>query len=81
MPYSIYFFNFKIYGGLTEGVYREIRTSLFCFVQDIQVRVSIFLREGFQTHDGAFNIPISGHVPQGKISCTPKINVSFIGNI
>ncbi|KAF2354291.1 Organic solute carrier protein 1 [Trinorchestia longiramus] len=53
----------KTYIDMPEGDLAEIRRLLLEFVQDMQTRVSIFLREGIQTAEGRFVLPVEGPVP------------------
>uniref|UniRef100_A0A6A7FWT2 Protein OSCP1 n=1 Tax=Hirondellea gigas TaxID=1518452 RepID=A0A6A7FWT2_9CRUS len=55
----------KTYIDMPEGELAEVRRLLLEFVQDIQTRVSIFLREGIQTSQGRFVLHIGGPVPAG----------------
>lgn len=51
---------------MPEGELAEVRYLLLEFVQDLQTRVSVFLREGIQNSQGRFVLPISGPVPHGQ---------------
>ncbi|KAA0189974.1 hypothetical protein HAZT_HAZT011761 [Hyalella azteca] len=53
-----------------QGDLAEIRRLLLEFVQDLNTRVSIFLREGIQTAEGRFVLPVAGPVPPSKIPHT-----------
>ncbi|KAK4319855.1 hypothetical protein Pmani_009242 [Petrolisthes manimaculis] len=55
----------ETYEGMSEGELSEARATLLMFVQDLRIRVSIFLKHHLQTHTGTFSIPIVGPVPQG----------------
>lgn len=55
----------EMYRDLTDGEFQFIRQTLLIFLQDIHVRVSIFLRERVQNPNGHFVLPTSGPVPYG----------------
>ena len=52
---------------MPEGDLASIRLTLLEFVQDLNTRVSIFLREGIQTAQGKFVLSTSGPVPTGEV--------------
>ncbi|XP_068238782.1 protein OSCP1-like [Palaemon carinicauda] len=56
----------KVYCSMSVGELADIRRSLLDFVQDIHIRVSVFLKEGKQTPSGIFVINHGGSpAPQG----------------
>lgn len=57
---------FQMYIPLSPGEMQTIRYSILNFLQDLKVRVSVFLRQGVQNNDGKFVIPTSGPVPPGN---------------
>ncbi|XP_066962093.1 protein OSCP1 [Macrobrachium rosenbergii] len=56
----------KVYCNMSVGELADIRRSLLDFVQDLHIRVSVFLKERKQTPNGTFVIDHGGSaVPQG----------------
>mmetsp|Transcript_14389 Transcript_14389/g.47266 ORF Transcript_14389/g.47266 Transcript_14389/m.47266 type:complete len:405 (-) Transcript_14389:471-1685(-) len=47
----------NLYAGFTAGDWRATRQSLFNFLQDKRVKVSLFLQEGLQSTDGRIRLP------------------------
>ncbi|XP_041932255.1 protein OSCP1a isoform X2 [Alosa sapidissima] len=56
----------EMYKPLTDGEFHLIRQTLLIFLQDMHVRVSVFLREKLQNANGHFVLSTSGPVPQGS---------------
>ncbi len=52
-----------LFGGMTVSEHFLLRLSLLQFLQHRRVKVSIFLQEGLQLHDGTIVIDISGPLP------------------
>ncbi|XP_064804687.1 protein OSCP1-like [Oncorhynchus masou masou] len=55
----------KMYTPVSSGEFQLIRQTLLIFFQDMQIRVSIFLKDKVQNSNGRFVLPISGPVPHG----------------
>jgi hypothetical protein len=53
----------QLFGSMTAAEYVLLRLSLLQFLQHRRVKVSIFLQEGLQLHDGTIVIDISGPLP------------------
>lgn len=53
------------YSTLSAGTWLDIRQSMLGYLQDIHIRVSIFLREKIQHNSGQFVISTSGQLPYG----------------
>ncbi|XP_071544185.1 protein OSCP1 [Panulirus ornatus] len=64
--------------GMSIGELAEVRRALLGFVQDLRIRVSVFLKEKQQTPNGTFVLPTSGPVPHG--SEMPGVIRVFEGN-
>ncbi|KAL2080718.1 hypothetical protein ACEWY4_024511 [Coilia grayii] len=56
----------EMYKHLTDGEFQLIRQTLLVFLQDMHIKVSVFLRENLQNCDGRFVLDSSGPVPQGS---------------
>ncbi|XP_042226027.1 protein OSCP1-like isoform X1 [Homarus americanus] len=52
--------------SMSVGELAEVRRALLGFVQDLRIRVSIFLKEKQQTPTGTFILPTHGPVPHGS---------------
>uniref|UniRef100_A0A672KBX4 Organic solute carrier partner 1a n=1 Tax=Sinocyclocheilus grahami TaxID=75366 RepID=A0A672KBX4_SINGR len=55
----------KVYTPLSDGEFHLIRHTLLVLFQDMQIRVSIFLKEKIQNPNGHFVVQTSGPVPYG----------------
>ncbi|XP_063602215.1 protein OSCP1-like [Penaeus indicus] len=55
----------QTYGKMNMGELASIRHALLGFVQDLRIRVSLFLKENQQNPSGAFVIDTDGAVPYG----------------
>ncbi|XP_054462471.1 protein OSCP1a isoform X2 [Anoplopoma fimbria] len=55
----------EVYSSLPEGEFQLLRQTLLIFFQDMHVRVSIFLKNKVQNHNGRFALLTSGPVPHG----------------
>ncbi|KAK2830632.1 hypothetical protein Q5P01_018563 [Channa striata] len=55
----------EIYSLLSEGEFQLLRQTLLIFVQDMHVRVSLFLKNQIQNPNGHFALSTSGPVPHG----------------
>ncbi|XP_037549107.1 protein OSCP1-like [Nematolebias whitei] len=55
----------EVYSTSSEGELQLLRQTLLGFVQDLHVRVSLFLRNHIQNPNGRFILPTSGPVPHG----------------
>ncbi|XP_051519434.1 protein OSCP1a isoform X2 [Myxocyprinus asiaticus] len=55
----------EVYTPLSDGEFQLIRHTLLLLFQDMQIRVSIFLKEQIQNLNGRFVLPTSGPVPHG----------------
>ena len=53
----------QLFGNMSASEYLLLRMSLLQFLQHRRVKVSIFLNEGLQLHDGTIVIDISGPLP------------------
>ncbi|XP_051991414.1 protein OSCP1-like [Xyrauchen texanus] len=53
------------YIPLSDGEFQLIRHTLLFRFQDMQIRISIFLKENIQNLNGHFVLPTSGPVPHG----------------
>nr|XP_053627116.1 protein OSCP1-like [Cherax quadricarinatus] len=51
---------------MSIGELAEARSALLGFVQDLRIRVSVFLKEKQQTPNGTFILPTGGPVPYGS---------------
>uniref|UniRef100_A0A8C2PUU1 Organic solute carrier partner 1a n=1 Tax=Cyprinus carpio TaxID=7962 RepID=A0A8C2PUU1_CYPCA len=55
----------EVYTPLSDGDFELIRHTLLVLFQDMQIRVSIFLKEKIQNPNGHFVLQTSGPVPYG----------------
>ncbi|XP_013888626.1 protein OSCP1, partial [Austrofundulus limnaeus] len=55
----------EVYSSLSEGQLQLLRQTLLVFVQDLHIRVSLFLKNHIQNPNGRFVLPTSGPVPHG----------------
>ncbi|XP_042871664.1 protein OSCP1-like [Penaeus japonicus] len=55
----------QTYGSMSMGELASVRHALLGFVQDLRIRVSLFLKESQQNPSGAFVIDTDGAVPYG----------------
>ncbi|XP_038155342.1 protein OSCP1-like isoform X2 [Cyprinodon tularosa] len=55
----------EVYSGLSEGELQLLRQTLLIFVQEMHVRVSLFLKNQIQNPSGRFVLTTSGPVPFG----------------
>ncbi|KAK2920869.1 hypothetical protein Q8A73_000354 [Channa argus] len=55
----------EIYSSLSEGEFQLLRQTLLIFVQDMHVRVSLFLKSQIQNPNGGFTLSTSGPLPHG----------------
>uniref|UniRef100_A0A673FPB3 Protein OSCP1-like n=1 Tax=Sinocyclocheilus rhinocerous TaxID=307959 RepID=A0A673FPB3_9TELE len=55
----------EVYTPLSDGEFQLIRHTLLVLFQDMQIRVSIFLKEKIQNPNGHFVMQTSGPVPYG----------------
>uniref|UniRef100_A0A3Q3WZ29 Uncharacterized protein n=1 Tax=Mola mola TaxID=94237 RepID=A0A3Q3WZ29_MOLML len=55
----------EVYSPLSEGEFQLLRQTLLIFVQDMHVRVSLFLKSQVQNPNGRFALSTSGPVPYG----------------
>ncbi|KAF4100749.1 protein OSCP1a [Onychostoma macrolepis] len=55
----------EVYTPLSDGEFQLIRHTLLVLFQDMQIRVSIFLKENIQNPNGHFVLQTSGPVPYG----------------
>ncbi|XP_029700899.1 protein OSCP1a isoform X2 [Takifugu rubripes] len=55
----------EVYSSLSEGEFQLLRQTLLIFFQDMNVRVSIFLKSQVQNPSGRFAMSTSGPVPHG----------------
>ncbi|XP_051728194.1 protein OSCP1a [Ctenopharyngodon idella] len=55
----------EVYTPLSDGEFQLIRHMLLVLFQDMQIRVSIFLKEKIQNPNGHFVLQTSGPVPHG----------------
>ncbi|XP_050546337.1 protein OSCP1-like isoform X2 [Daktulosphaira vitifoliae] len=59
----------QIYGKMTDGEILRLRYSILNYFQDINVKVTVFIKEGLQRYNGSFvtvgkwTIPYGGEVP------------------
>ena len=53
----------QLFGAMSASEFLLLRLSLLQFLQHRRVKVSIFLQEGLQLHDGAIVIDVSGPLP------------------
>ena len=53
----------QLFGGMSASECLLLRLSLLQFLQHRRVKVSIFLQEGLQLHDGTIVIDVSGPLP------------------
>ncbi|XP_050726539.1 protein OSCP1-like [Eriocheir sinensis] len=56
----------QTYVGLPEGQVWAARLAILGFVQDMKIRVSVFLKQSLQTPTGTLALPPPGPVPQGS---------------
>ncbi|XP_076373436.1 organic solute carrier partner 1 [Tachypleus tridentatus] len=62
---NVYFLLLKTYKKMESGEFQFLRHTLLNFFQDLQIRVSAFLKDGTQTSSGRFVLPTSGPVSRG----------------
>ncbi|XP_073338902.1 protein OSCP1a [Pagrus major] len=55
----------EVYSSLSEGEFQLLRQTLLIFFQDMNVRVSLFLKNQVQKPNGRFALSTSGPVPHG----------------
>lgn len=55
------------YGNMSFADFNAMRQSLCAFFQDRKVKVSLFLHDHTQNHDGSIVVPSSGTLPQGHL--------------
>ncbi|KAG1948306.1 protein OSCP1a [Pimephales promelas] len=55
----------EVYTPLSDGEFQLIRHTLLVLFQDMQIRISIFLKEKTQNPNGHFVLQTSGPVPHG----------------
>ncbi|CAM4638975.1 unnamed protein product [Leuciscus chuanchicus] len=55
----------EVYTPLSDGEFQLIRHTLLVLFQDMQIRISIFLKEKIQNPNGHFVMQTSGPVPHG----------------
>uniref|UniRef100_A0A3Q3FV53 Organic solute carrier partner 1a n=1 Tax=Kryptolebias marmoratus TaxID=37003 RepID=A0A3Q3FV53_KRYMA len=55
----------EVYSTFSEGELQLLRQTLLIFVQDMHIRVSLFLKNQIQNPNGRFVLPTSGPVPHG----------------
>ncbi|KPP61089.1 protein OSCP1-like, partial [Scleropages formosus] len=56
----------KVYTPLSDGEFQLLRQTLLMCFQDLQIRVSAFLKDKVQTCSGRFVLPLGGPVPCGS---------------
>ncbi|CAL4058704.1 unnamed protein product, partial [Meganyctiphanes norvegica] len=56
----------QTYGNMSLGELADVRRALLGFVQDLHIRVSVFLKEKVQTPTGRFVLNTEGPVPYGS---------------
>lgn len=62
---SVYCIFMKTYFSMQEAELLNIRYSLLNYLQDIRIKVSVFLRLGQQSNDGTFVHPFVENIPNG----------------
>lgn len=62
---NVYLLLLKNYQQLTSGELQLLRYTLLSFFQDLQIRVSVFLKDGSQHSSGRFVLNRGGPVPPG----------------
>ena len=60
---NVYTLLYQNYASLSQAQFQLIRQSLLSFLQDLHIRVSIFLKDRVQNSNGKFVLPINGAVP------------------
>ncbi|KAL0961964.1 hypothetical protein UPYG_G00333960 [Umbra pygmaea] len=55
----------EVYTPLSDGEFQLLRQTLLIFLQDIHVRVSLFLKDKVQHPNGRFVLSFTGPVPHG----------------
>lgn len=60
---NVYKLLYQNYASLSLSQFQLIRQSLLAFLQDLHIRVSIFLKDKVQNTNGKFVLPIDGAVP------------------
>ncbi|XP_061520580.1 protein OSCP1a isoform X1 [Phycodurus eques] len=55
----------EVYSSMTSGEFQLLRQTLLTFLQDMHIRVSIFLKNKIQNPNGRFALSTSGPVPHG----------------
>lgn len=55
----------QTYFSMQEAELLNIRYSLLNYLQDIRIKVSVFLRLGQQSNDGTFVHPFVENIPNG----------------
>ena len=60
---NVYTLLYQNYASLSQAQFQLIRQSLLSFLQDLHIRVSIFLKDRVQNSNGKFVLPTNGAVP------------------
>ncbi|XP_055749788.1 protein OSCP1-like [Salvelinus fontinalis] len=55
----------EVYTPLSDGEFQLLRQTLLIFLQDMHVRVSLFLKDKVQNPNGRFSLSTTGPVPHG----------------
>lgn len=62
---NVYKLLYQNYAHLSIAQFQLIRQSLLAFLQDLHIRVSIFLKDKVQNTNGKFVLPVDGAIPWG----------------
>ncbi|XP_024251251.1 protein OSCP1-like [Oncorhynchus tshawytscha] len=68
----------EVYTPLSDGEFQLLRQTLLIFLQDMHVRVSLFLKDKVQNPNGRFALSTTGPVPHGTE--VPGLIRMFSGN-
>ncbi|CAB3980570.1 Hypothetical predicted protein [Paramuricea clavata] len=63
LVHNVYKLLYQNYASLSLGQFQLIRQSLLAFLQDLHIRVSIFLKDRVQNTNGKFVLATDGAVP------------------
>lgn len=55
----------EIFFSTSLAEFQTVRCQVLTFLQDLHVRISMFLKSGVQKQTGVFSMPLFGYVPEG----------------
>lgn len=59
----------KTFGKMTNGEIMRLRYSSLNYLQDVHVKVTVFIKEGLQRYNGSFVMIGKWSIPYGKAYC------------